>query len=67
MSNLLTEEQVIEITDLKKPTYQAKKLAELGYVVLGFSARGRVRALAEHPAEARVKGSTEPAVRLNLP
>ena len=66
MSNLLTEQQVIDITDLKKPTYQAKKLSELGYVVLGFSARGKVRALAEHPEEAKLKGRAEPTVKLNL-
>lgn len=61
---LLTESQVQEITDLKRPKAQARKLAELGYVVLGFSARGRVRALADHPA-ANDSQRRDP-VRLNL-
>ena len=47
---LLRERQIRDITELQRPKAQAKKLRELGFVVLGFSARGRVRALAEHPA-----------------
>lgn len=49
---LLNESQIRQITELRKPTAQAKKLRELGFVVLGFSARGKVRALAQHPQSA---------------
>lgn len=49
MSEILSQEAIKEITELKKPFYQAKKLRELGYVVLGFSAKGKVRALERHP------------------
>jgi len=60
---LLTDQQVREITDLQRPSAQARKLRELGYIVLGYSARGRVRALAEHPAQATER---KDRVRLHL-
>lgn len=62
--NVLTESEVKSLTDLVQPKAQARKLRELGYIVIGFSAKGRVRALAEHPAEAKIRPSE--TVRLNL-
>jgi hypothetical protein len=64
MQQTLTGAEVQELTDYKLPKYQAKKLRELGYIVLGYSARGKVRALAERPAQATVKATDR--VSLNL-
>ena len=47
--DLLSEEEIRDLTDLKQPAAQARKLRELQYVVIGFSARGKVRALKQHP------------------
>jgi hypothetical protein len=46
---LLDSAQIREITQLQRPKAQARKLRELGFIVIGFSARGEVRALADHP------------------
>jgi len=65
VSTCLTDEEIEQITGLVQPAAQARKLRELGFVVIGFSARGRVRALSEHPARPTA-ADREESVRLNF-
>lgn len=67
MSDCLSPAQVAEITGYVRPGPQMRKLSELGYIVLGRDAMGRVKALATHPNDPKITAANGgETVRLNL-
>lgn len=57
MSDCLTQEEVCDLTALVRPGAQKRKLLELGYIVLGNDAKGRVKALRTHPLDPSLNAS----------
>jgi hypothetical protein len=66
MSQLLTEQEIADVTDMQKPSAQERELRRLGYVVLGRSAKGNVKCLALHPSDPRLKAMGPQSVTLDL-
>jgi hypothetical protein len=67
MSDLLSQRQIEEITEATQPAAQERILRDMGYVVLRCrSARGRVRALATHPEDPRLKAEGSKHVALDF-
>lgn len=66
MSQYLTESEIHDATDMKRPTAQERVLRQLGYVVLGRTPKGKVKCLALHPDDPRLKAMGQEAVNLDL-
>lgn len=59
MTELLSQNQIEEITSRRKPTAQRRHLERLGFVVIGVNAQGRLQCIATHPEDPSVHAESQ--------